>query len=127
VRELEQALAMTPSARPRARANLVAKLAEARRRSGQPFESRALVLEALQACGEAGDAGARALRLELAMDHYWHVSWSRCACSSARRCIKPGRLLFARAPRFDQGYQPPSRVTAATTRRPSTVALLNPR
>ena len=72
VEELEQALALVPSAQPGARAELIAKLAEARRRSGQPFESRALLLQALQSLGTPGGAAAQALQLELAIDHYWH-------------------------------------------------------
>src|SRR5215813_11051532 len=58
VAELEQALALAPSAQPGARAELIAKLAEARRRSGQPFESRALLCQALASVADPGDAGA---------------------------------------------------------------------
>ena len=72
VEELEQALALVPSAQPGARAELIAKLAEARRRSGQPFESRALLRQALESLGTPGGAAAQALQLELAIDHYWH-------------------------------------------------------
>ena len=72
VEELEQALALVPSAQPGARAELIAKLAEARRRSGQPFESRALLLQALESLGTPGGVAAQALQLELAIDHYWH-------------------------------------------------------
>lgn len=72
VEEFEQALALAPSAQPGARAELIAKLAEARRRSGQPFESRALLLQALQSLGTPGGAAAEAVQLELAIDHYWH-------------------------------------------------------
>jgi len=72
VEELEQALALAPSARPGARAELIAKLAEARRRSGQPFESRVLLVQALHSLGVSDGAAAQALRLELAIDHYWH-------------------------------------------------------
>jgi len=72
VQDLEQALALMPSAQPSARAELIARLAEARRRSGQPFESRALLLHALESVGEPGGPASQALRLELAIDHYWH-------------------------------------------------------
>jgi tetratricopeptide (TPR) repeat protein len=72
VEEFEQALALAPSAPPGARAELIAKLAEARRRSGQPFESRALLLQALQSLGTPGGAAAQAVQLELAIDYYWH-------------------------------------------------------
>ena len=77
VAELEQALALAPSAEPGARAGLIAKLAEARRRSGHPFESRALLLQAIQSVADPGDAGAQALRLELAIDHYWHREFAQ--------------------------------------------------
>ena len=77
VAELEQALALAPSAQPGARAELIAKLAEARRRSGQPFESRALLRQALASVADPGDAGAQALRLELAIDHYWHREFAQ--------------------------------------------------
>jgi len=63
VEELEQALALVPSAQPGARAELIAKLAEARRRSGQPFESRALLLQALESLGTPGGVAAQALQL----------------------------------------------------------------
>src|SRR5215831_12136703 len=77
VAELEQALALAPSGQPGARAELIAKLAEARRRSGQPFESRALLRQALRSVADRGDAGAQALRLELAIDHYWHREFAQ--------------------------------------------------
>src|SRR5215467_9914589 len=63
VAEFEEALALAPSAQPVARAELIAKLAEARRRSGQPFESRALLLQALNSVDDPGDAAARAFLL----------------------------------------------------------------
>ena len=54
VAELEQALALASAAQPGARAELIARLAEARRRSGHPFSSRALLVQALQSLGTAG-------------------------------------------------------------------------
>jgi DNA-binding CsgD family transcriptional regulator len=72
VAEFEQALALVPPDQVRARADLIAKLAEARRRSGLPFESRALLASALESPDELGGPVARAVRLELAIDHYWH-------------------------------------------------------
>ena len=77
VAEFEEALALAPSAQPVVRAELVARLAEARRRSGQPFESRTLLRQALQSVEDPGDAAARALRLELAIDHYWHREFAQ--------------------------------------------------
>ena len=72
VAELEQALALASAAQPGARAELIARLAEARRRSGHPFSSRALLVQALQSLGTTGGPAAQALHLELAIDHYWH-------------------------------------------------------
>src|SRR5262249_38749652 len=77
VAELEQALALAPSGQPGARAELIAKLAEARRRSGQPFESRALLRQALESVADPGDAGAQALRLGLATDQHWHREFAQ--------------------------------------------------
>jgi DNA-binding CsgD family transcriptional regulator len=72
VAELEQALALASTAQPGARAELIARLAEARRRSGHPFSSRALLVQALESLGTTGGPAAQALHLELAIDHYWH-------------------------------------------------------
>ena len=57
VAEFEHALAVAPPGQTRARADLTAKLAEARCRIGQPFESRALLLEALDSLEERRRAG----------------------------------------------------------------------
>ena len=52
------------------RAELVTKIVFARRMTGRPLESRALVAETLEALpGEIPEA--LCLRLELALDHYW--------------------------------------------------------
>ena len=72
VAELEEALGRVPSVQKVQRAELIARLAEARRRSGQSFESRALLLDALDSLGDFEGEPAEAVRLELAIDHYWH-------------------------------------------------------
>jgi DNA-binding CsgD family transcriptional regulator len=77
VEELTQALELAPSSQPVARAELIAKLSEARRRSGQPFASRELLLSALSALDDRAPPTAQvALRLELAIDHVWHREWA---------------------------------------------------
>src|SRR5262249_1023922 len=70
VAELTQALALAPSAEPGARAELIARLAEARRRSGQPFQSRELLLEAPHSVGVPGGGAAGELQIDLGMDYY---------------------------------------------------------
>ncbi|HXJ25745.1 MAG TPA: AAA family ATPase, partial [Streptosporangiaceae bacterium] len=72
VAELEQALALAPAAQPGARAELIVRLAEARRRSGHPFGSQALLVQALQSLSTTGSPAAQGLNLELAIHHYWH-------------------------------------------------------
>src|SRR5262249_30186018 len=42
-----------------------------------PFESRTLLLQALQSLGTPGGAAAQALQLELAIDHYWHSEFEQ--------------------------------------------------
>jgi DNA-binding CsgD family transcriptional regulator/tetratricopeptide (TPR) repeat protein len=77
VEELSQALELAPSSQPVARAELIAKLSEARRRSGQPFASRELLLSALSSLDDrAPDTAQVALRLELAIDYVWHREWA---------------------------------------------------
>jgi DNA-binding CsgD family transcriptional regulator len=56
--------------RVRERAGLVAKISFATRMSGRPLESRALVAQALEHIPAQAPA-ALALKLELAIDHYW--------------------------------------------------------
>src|SRR5215813_4895864 len=84
VEELEQALALAPSAQLGARAELIAKLAEARRRSGQPFESRELLLQAFHSLDAPGGSAAQALQLELAIDYYWHREFEQTRALAGR-------------------------------------------
>jgi len=77
VEELSQALELAPPSQHGARAELIAKLSEARRRSGQPFASRRLLLSALSSLDDQAPATVRlALQLELAIDHLWHREWA---------------------------------------------------
>ena len=65
----EASLLLAPD-RVRERAELVARVAFAKRMSGHPFESRALVEHALESL-PAESSAVLALTLELALDHYW--------------------------------------------------------
>jgi tetratricopeptide (TPR) repeat protein len=67
---LDEASGQLPEERVDERAKLVAKVALAKRMSGHPFDSRRLVEQTLTAL-PAHSAGALALTLELALDHYW--------------------------------------------------------
>jgi ATP/maltotriose-dependent transcriptional regulator MalT len=67
---LDEAAALLPAERVRERAEVVAKIAFAKRMSGRPLESRGLVQVALQSL-PAESPSALVLRLELAIDRYW--------------------------------------------------------
>lgn len=67
---LAQAREQLPADATEERARLVARTAFAKRMSGRPLESRALVEEALRSL-PADSSGALGLTLELAIDHYW--------------------------------------------------------
>ena len=67
---LAQASEGLPAQSAEERARLVARIAFAKRMSGRPLESRALVENALRSLPE-GSSGALGLTLELAIDHYW--------------------------------------------------------
>lgn len=94
---LDKASALLPPDRVRERAELVVRIAFAKRMSGRPFESRALVERALESLPPESSA-VLGLTLELALDHYWRGEFAqmydvaRDVSSSARRC---GEQLFA--------------------------------
>ena len=67
---LDEAAALLPAERVRERAEVVAKIAFAKRMSGRPLESRGLAQVALQSF-PAESPSALVLRLELAIDRYW--------------------------------------------------------
>jgi DNA-binding CsgD family transcriptional regulator len=83
VEELEKALSLGPTPQPWARGELIARLAEARRRSGQPFESREVLLQALDSLDGHGGEALEALRLEVAIDCFWHREFERSTMFSA--------------------------------------------
>ena len=73
---LEEALALVPREATRMRAELLAKRAEARRRGGRSFVSPAELERALAALPDSEAETAQALRLELAMNRYWHADFA---------------------------------------------------
>jgi len=78
------------------RAELVARIAFARRMSGRPFESRALIDRTLSSISP-DSAGALALTIELAVEHYWRGefgSMREVARGVADRARAAGESLF---------------------------------
>jgi ATP/maltotriose-dependent transcriptional regulator MalT len=79
------------------RANLVARIAFAKRMSGRPLESRSLVERTLQSL-PPDSSGALELTLELAIDHYWRGEFApmhEVAQDVWDRARRRGELLFA--------------------------------
>jgi DNA-binding CsgD family transcriptional regulator len=76
---LEDALSLAPSDQANVRGDLVAKRAEARRRGGLPFDSRPELERALRPVRALEGATAFAVRLELAMNLYWHGDFAAVA------------------------------------------------
>ena len=79
LKALEDALSMASSERADVRGDLVAKRAEARRRGGRPFDSRPRLERALGSVRELEGATTFAVRLELAMNLYWHGEFAAVA------------------------------------------------
>jgi ATP/maltotriose-dependent transcriptional regulator MalT len=74
---LEGALALVPAGATRTRAEVLTNRAEARRRGGRSFVAPAELERALAALSNPEGEAAQALRLELAMNRYWHADFSR--------------------------------------------------
>jgi ATP/maltotriose-dependent transcriptional regulator MalT len=70
LRVLGEASRLLPAERSRERAEMAGRIAFAKRMSGRPLESRALVMRTLRSV-PPGTASAAALTMELAVDHYW--------------------------------------------------------
>jgi DNA-binding NarL/FixJ family response regulator len=68
---LEQARTLVPEDEPAARAEFIAKIASAKRRTGGPLESRELLVEALEALDESDNLAMTALLVEIAFIDYW--------------------------------------------------------
>jgi ATP/maltotriose-dependent transcriptional regulator MalT len=73
---LYEARALVAPERVAEQAELVAKIAFAKRMSGRPLESRGLVEETLRSLDRESSAGL-ALTLELALDHYWRGEFAQ--------------------------------------------------
>ena len=87
---------LLPPDRVAERAELVGRIAFARRMNGRPFESRALVERTLASL-PPGSPGALALTLELAVDHYWRGEFGSMydvARGVADRARTAGEQLF---------------------------------
>jgi ATP/maltotriose-dependent transcriptional regulator MalT len=69
---LQEAISLAPPEKIEARAELIATLAYARRRSGRPFDSRAALEQALGSLREGDSTAAASVQLELALDRLWH-------------------------------------------------------
>ena len=69
---LEEALSLASEDRGGSRAELVAKLAYAKRRCGRPFDSRELLENALESLSPRDSPEALSMSLELALDQLWH-------------------------------------------------------
>ena len=87
---LDEALALSMADHPGLRAGLVARRAEARRRGGGPFEAPLELERALEALPDAERRAAVDLRMELAMNHYWHADFA------AARTLAEDLLAVAR-------------------------------
>jgi tetratricopeptide (TPR) repeat protein len=69
---LEESLALVPAEPAEVRAEVTAKIAYVKRRSGRPFDSRPVLEHALESLAGADTKASADLRLELAMHSLWH-------------------------------------------------------
>lgn len=69
---LDEAVALSSAGAEATRGEVIATHAYVKRRSGRPFDSRPLIEGALQSVGSTDSRAAVELRLELALDHFWH-------------------------------------------------------
>jgi DNA-binding CsgD family transcriptional regulator len=80
---LDEALALVPRDATQARAAMLAKRAEARRRGGRGFASPTELQSALAALPDSAVETAQALRIELAMNRYWHADFDQVRALAA--------------------------------------------
>ena len=73
---LDEALEVVGEEQPGLRATLVARHAEACRRGGRPFVDANRLRRAVAALGDMRDERALDVRLELAMNRYWHAAFT---------------------------------------------------
>ena len=69
---LEESLALVPADRAEVRADVTAKIAYVKRRSGRPFDSRPALEHALESLTSSDSKASADLRLELALHSLWH-------------------------------------------------------
>ena len=69
---LEESLALVPADQAELRADLIAKVAYVKRRSGRPFDSRRGLEQALASLAGSDSNASADLRLELALHSLWH-------------------------------------------------------
>jgi ATP/maltotriose-dependent transcriptional regulator MalT len=74
---LDQAFLLVPGEQPDRRAEIVAKIARTRRNTGQSFDSRALIAEALDSLPDPDSREALDLRIELALDFYYRGDFAQ--------------------------------------------------
>jgi predicted ATPase/DNA-binding CsgD family transcriptional regulator len=73
---LEESLALVPADQVEARADVTAKIAYVKRRSGRPFYSRPVLEHALESLPASNSKASADLRLELAMHSLWHEEFA---------------------------------------------------
>jgi DNA-binding CsgD family transcriptional regulator len=69
---LEESLALVPADEAEVGAEMTAKIAYVKRRSGRPFDSRLALEHALETLGSPDSKASADLRLELALQSLWH-------------------------------------------------------
>ena len=69
---LEESLARVPADQAEVRADVIAKIAYVKRRSGRPFDSRPVLEHALESLTDSDSRASADLRLELALHSLWH-------------------------------------------------------
>ncbi len=100
---LEEALTLVPPDQVASRGDLIAKLAYAKRRSGRPFDSRPMLENVLESLDAVDSPPVVSLRLELALDRFWHdelATMSELAerlLLGARELADPGMISIAAA------------------------------
>ena len=83
---LEQSFALLPEDQPAARAELLAKIANAKRRTGGPLESREQLVQALESLDEPDNLVATALLVEIAFNDYWRGEFAEARTLAKARC-----------------------------------------
>ena len=85
---LEEALALVPKDDPVARADLIVKIANAKRRTGGPLESAALLVRTLESL-ESENPAVAPLLVEIAFNDYWRGEFAQAR--TLARAVMAGR------------------------------------